>query len=212
MYSIKIDYRERLEEATKLLEHISSLTDSGGVVESSIIKSSYVLLLYNNLEATVSSSIEHLHDCASVCKYDELSEEFKKIYADFHHYNISKKNVKEHLDNTFSGDFKFPSYSDYCRKVTIFSGNIDVKSLNDFNKKYGIARLDLRGKTPENILVIKNKRNKLAHGEESFRKSCRSHTIAELQELGDSLKKLLDKFIELIEGFVNDEKFKASTQ
>ncbi|HDZ9535851.1 TPA: hypothetical protein RUZ93_003502, partial [Vibrio cholerae] len=68
---------------------------------------------------------------------------------------------------------------------------------------------DLRGKTPENILTIKNKRNKLAHGEESFRKSCRSHTIAELQELGDSLKKLLDKFIELIEDFVNNEKFKA---
>ncbi len=209
MYSIKIDYRERLDEADKLLAHINSLTDSGGVIESSIIKSSYVLLLYNNLEATVSSSIAYLHDCASVCKYDELSEEFKTIYANYHHYNISKKNVKEHLDNTFSGDFKFPSYEEYCKKITIFSGNIDVKSLNDFNKSYGIDRLDLRGKTPDNILAIKNKRNKLAHGEESFRKSCRSYTIFELQDLGDSLKRLLDKFIELVDGFVNDERFKV---
>ncbi|HIF9218055.1 TPA: MAE_28990/MAE_18760 family HEPN-like nuclease [Photobacterium damselae] len=198
-----------MEEATKLLEHISSLTKTGGVVESSIIKSGYVLLLYNNLEATISSTIKYLHDCASICKYDELSEEFKEIHAEFYHHNISKKSVKEHLDKTFGGNFKFPSYDAYCKKVTIFSGNIDVKSINDFNKKYGIARLDLRGKTPENILTIKNKRNKLAHGEESFKHSCRSYTIAELQELGDSLKRLLDKFIELIEDFVNEEKFKA---
>ncbi|OHY89360.1 hypothetical protein BI375_23765 [Vibrio rotiferianus] len=209
MLPIKIDYRERLDEADKLLAHISSLTESGGVVESSIIKSSYILLLYNNLEATVSSSIAYLHDNASVCKYGELSEELKEIYADFYHHNISRKNVKSHLDNTSSGEFKFPSYEEFCKKNTIFSGNIDVRALNDFNKKYGVGRLDLRGKTPENILVIKNKRNKLAHGEEPFRKSCRSYTIAELQELGDSLKRLLDKFIELIDTYVSEERFKA---
>ncbi|GEK16182.1 MAE_28990/MAE_18760 family HEPN-like nuclease [Aliivibrio fischeri] len=209
MLLVKSAYSDRLEEASKLLEHITSLSETGGVLESSILKSSYTLLLYNNLEATVSSSISYIHEKASVCKYDDLSDEFKKLYASFYHFDISRKKVKEHLDGTVSGNFRFPDYDEYCKRITIFSGNIDLRSLNDFNEKYGIGRIDLRGRTPDNILTIKNKRNKLAHGEESFRDSCRHYTLSELQELGDSLEKLLSKFIELVEVFVTDGRYKT---
>lgn len=209
MLLVKSAYQDRLDEAQKLLEHISSLSDSGGVLESSILKSSYTLLLYNNLEATVSSSITYIHEKASNYKYDELSEEFKKLYASYYHFDISRRKVKEHLDGTVSGEFKFPNFDDYCKRITIFSGNIDLRSLNEINKNYGIARIDLRGKNPENILAIKNKRNKLAHGEESFKDSCRHYTLSELEELGISLERLLTKFIELVDEFVINQRYIA---
>ncbi|MEZ9823330.1 MAE_28990/MAE_18760 family HEPN-like nuclease [Shewanella sp. 10N.286.45.A1] len=207
MLSVKSAFQDRNDEAKKLLEHIASLSESGGVLESSILKSSYTLLLYNNLEATVSSSITNIHDRASGCKYDELSEEFKKLYASFYHFDISKRKVKDHLDNTVSGEFKFPNFEEYCKRITVFSGNIDLRSLNDISKSYGIGKVDLRGRNPENILTIKNKRNKLAHGEESFRDSCRQYTLSELQELGDSLERMLEKFIELVDIFLRERKY-----
>jgi len=201
---VKSDYQDRLDEAKKLIVHISLTSNTGGVLETSILKSSYTLLLYNNLEATVSSSITHIHDKASEHKYDELSEEFKKLYADYYHFDISKKKVKENLDGTVSGELKFPNFEDYCKRVNVFSGNIDLRSINDINKNYGIGHISLRGNNPANILTIKNKRNKLAHGEESFKNSCRQYSITELTELGDSLEKLLNKFIELVDVFLTD--------
>ncbi|PSU82503.1 hypothetical protein CTM93_12980 [Photobacterium phosphoreum] len=210
MLVIKSSYKDRLDEARKLLDHINTLSDNGGVLESSILKSSYTLLLYNNLEATVSSSITYIHEKASHCKYDELSEEFKILYARFYHFDISKRKVKDHLDGTVSGEFKFPNFEEYCKRITIFSGNIDLRSLNEINKNYGIGKIDLRGKNPENILTIKNKRNKLAHGEESFRDSCRHYTSSELEELGESLEKMLSKFIELVDDFVKEGRYTVS--
>lgn len=207
MLLVKSDYQERLDEGKRLIDHITSLSSSGGVLESAILKSSYTLLLYNNLEATVSSSITYIHDKASEHKYDELSEKFKKLYASYYHFDIAKKKVKENLDGTVSGELKFPNFKDYCKRVTVFSGNIDLKSLNDINENYGIGRIDLRGRSPENILAIKNKRNKLAHGEESFKDSCRQYSISELEELGDSLERLLNKFIELVDQFIVDRRY-----
>ena len=47
MLSVKSAYHDRNAEAKKLLDHIASISESGSVVESSILKSSYTLLLYN---------------------------------------------------------------------------------------------------------------------------------------------------------------------
>jgi len=207
MQLVKLAYQDRLDEAKKLIEHISSLPSNSGVVESAILKSSYTLLLYNILEATVSSSITYIHEKASDHKYDELSEEFKKLYASYYHFDISKKKVKEHLDGTVSGELKFPDFEEYCKRITVFSGNIDLRSLNDINTNYGIGRIDLRGKNSENILTIKNKRNKLAHGEESFRDSCREYSLTELEELGDSLERMLNKFILLVDEFLIERRY-----
>jgi hypothetical protein len=211
MILVKSAFQDRNDEARRLLNHIASLSESGGVVESSILKSSYTLLLYNNLEATVSSSITSIHERASDCTYDNLSEEFKKLYAGFYHFDISRRKVKDQLDGTVSGEFKFPSFEEYCKRITVFSGNIDLRSLNEIGENYGIGKVDLRGKNPENILIIKNKRNKLAHGEESFRDSCRQYTLSELEELGDSLKKMLDKFIDLVDVFLSEERYKVAS-
>ena len=207
MISIKNEYNDRLEEANKLLEHIESIS---GVVETSILKSSYTLLLYNNLEATVSSVISHVHDIASECNYSELSEELRHLYANYYHFDIKKSSVKSNIDLTISGDSTFPVFSEYCKKVTVFSGNIDFRSLNKILTSYGIAKIVIWSQNSDNILTIKNKRNKLAHGEESFKDCCRDHTVSELKELGKSLERLLNKLIENVEKYVSEENYKIS--
>jgi len=201
MLSIRDDFEERIKEADILLKHIEDLSNqTNSVQKSSILKSAYIILLYNIIEATTRLVFERIHDDLSNYSYQQFSEKIQLLFVDYYFKNQSDKKYKSNIDNTFSNALKFPLLEDYTKKVTLFSGNLDARELNKLLKKYGIGALTTRNK--HMLLTIKNKRNKLAHGEDMFKDSCRGYTVKELTAFKSAVYNTMKQLINLGDTFL----------
>lgn len=209
VFSVRADFEEKIEEADILLKHVEDLiSQNNSVQKSSILKSAYIVLLYNIIESTTRLVFERIHDDLSYCGYQQLSEKIQLLFVDYHFKKQSDKTYKLNIDNTFSNTLKFPVLEDYTKKVTLFSGNLDAKRLNELLKKYGIGPLTSRNK--HMLLTVKNKRNKLAHGEDMFKDSCRGYTVKELATLKDAVYSTMKQLIDLGDTFLTSKTYLAS--
>lgn len=201
MITIRNESALRHEEANILFELINHIIkEPSSVNKSSILKSSLILLLYNNIESTLFSVFEKIHEDLSNHTYICLSDCIKNIYVDYYFKKHGEKMYKEHLEGTINSSILMPPFNKYINKISLFNGNIDARKINDLFKKYGIN--PLKSKSNDNLLIIKNKRNKIAHGEESFKEACRLFTIKEIEILKDAtfiaVNELIDNSFEYL--------------
>ena len=179
LFSINADFKEKCDEAEILIKHIGSLSkEKGNINKVSILKSAFILLLYNMLESTTVLVLERVHERVSSHQYNELSDKLKKIFIEFYLLNENSKKQQGKLDLIIANNLTFPLFTDYSKKVNLFSGNLDARELSAVIDKYGIGKITSDNKAK--LLIIKNKRNKIAHGEEMFKESCRNLTTREL--------------------------------
>lgn len=201
MITVRNELSIRKEEAEVLFELINNLiAEPISINKSSILKSSLVLLLYNIVESTLFASFERIHEEFSNYTYNHLSNNIKNLYVDYYFKKHGDKMYKEHLDATLSCSIKMPCYSDYTNKINLFGGNIDARKINDLFKIYGIACI--KSKHKDQLLIIKNKRNKIAHGEESFKEACRLFTLKEMETLKNSTFITMDELIDNFENYL----------
>lgn len=179
MISVQTELEEKITESSILLNHLQEVENKSGTIQTSaILKSSFVVLLYNIIESTTRVIFEVVHDNLSQYTYNQLSEKSKTLFLNFYFNNHPNKTYKKHIDEILSNKLTFPILDEYTKKISLFSGNLDARFLNDLLKKYGINPLTCNNR--KDLLRIKNKRNKLAHGEESFINSCRGFLVRDL--------------------------------
>lgn len=200
MKQILNDKNSRANSCTILLNHIKELEEKAGkILESSIIKSSLLIMLYNNIEATVYAAFEKIHATANAIEYEDLSISTKKICTNYHFNN--PKYAFENIEKILSKSLSLPLLEEYGKRINLFSGNLDEKKINAIAKVYGIPITKPSG--TKNMLVVKQKRNKLAHGEESFLASCRGYTSKDLSQIKESCEDFLSRFIINVELYLN---------
>lgn len=209
MISIKSELANKKSEAEQMLLMIDEVANlSSGVVKSSILKSAYILLLYNMIESTTSIIFERVHEKISTESYDSLVPKLQDLWVDFFFINHHQKNYKSHLDKTIGKTLLLPELAEFSTRVKLFSGNLDGQRLDELLKKYAIGKLTTsdRGK----LLIIKNKRNKIAHGEEMFKESCRNMTKSDLVSLKKATFSALDSIAHQTEIYLTDKKYLRS--
>ncbi|MEY4927387.1 MAG: hypothetical protein RI894_1823 [Bacteroidota bacterium] len=132
-----------------------------------------------------------------------------------------KPNPKEQ-NPTLNADLS--GYNAYIELVgKDISGNLDAREIRKLFPKYGINIEDValivedaddtRDETrldTKHILKVKNYRNKLAHGEESYTKIGAREGFFEINKIRKHVFKYLDEIVDSIENFLNDEKYKKS--
>lgn len=206
MISVQAELSEKKEEANLLLVltyEVSALEN--GVIKAAILKSTFVLLLYNMIESTMSMIFERIHEKLSTEHYQDLAPELQKVWVDFFFVKNSPSLFHKHLDKTISKNLSFPSLRDFTTRIKLFSGNLDAQKLHGLLKQYGIGVLQTQGK--EKLLFVKNKRNKIAHGEERFKDSCRDLTNSDLSEIQDAVFKALDSIIAQADFYLQEKKY-----
>lgn len=206
MISVKSELSEKKEEANLLLvltEEVGALDN--GVVKAAILKSTFVLLLYNMVESTMSKIFERIHEKLAVEHYQDLAPELQKVWVDFFFVKNSPSLFHRHLDKTISKNLSFPTLSDFTARIKLFSGNLDAQKLHGLLRQYGIGILQTQGK--ERLLFVKNKRNKIAHGEERFKDSCRDLTGSDLSEIRDAVFSALDSIINQADIYLQEKKY-----
>jgi hypothetical protein len=206
MIGVKSDLNEKKIEANILSELISEISkQKKSVQKASILKSAYILLLYNIIESTTTNILERIHEAASTEKYINLSSQLRVLWVDYYFNKHPEKNRQLNLENTISGAATFPTLREFSKFISLFSGNLDGRKLNDLLIKYGIGTLNTPDK--ELLLTIKNKRNKIAHGEEMFKEACRHFTVAELVSLQTACFNALDSFVDQADSYIAQRLF-----
>lgn len=180
-------YQERIIEAKLYLEFIKKI-ESGHtqLIDSEsdtftisrelkhTIYASIYLILYNIIESTSVAIIDAIHEDIKLNDIEEsylIEKLYERLLRQLGKY-LNEGKIKEVLD------LKMPkNKSMYIQllnlahdKSTIFSGNIDLLKIKKIAEDYGFSTEPIRGEpyNPEDILVIKHLRNKLAHGGYSF--------------------------------------------
>ncbi|WP_429055576.1 MAE_28990/MAE_18760 family HEPN-like nuclease [Aeromonas jandaei] len=209
MRGVIADLEDRNNSILCLLEHVQNLSENKGKVDIIVIlKSSVFIAIYNNTEATLYACFEKIHSVLSQKKYIELPNNLKTIMLK---YSFGKKSSLSMSDRALVDkeekkliltEAKFPELSDYIRRQSLFSGNIDVRKINDLCKSYGILKQTPSIRDSHNMLWVKNKRNKIAHGEQSMLDGGKGIKNNELKNAYNSTDIILRTFISSCDDFI----------
>lgn len=212
MLTVRTDFAEKEAEVQSFLSFIEDAQgERGSIQKTAILKASFMIVLYNVVEATMTSVLTRLHEEFTTRAYDELSSTIKFLYVRYYFYSRSEQNCAENLTNVLGGNAPFPSFTEYSNRVTLFSGNVDAKKISEILKLYGMKKLRATLKNRNKLLIVKNKRNKLAHGEDSFRESCRGLTLNEIREITEAVILILKEFLDLAQAYLDGEAYLKQT-
>lgn len=219
MQSIISDLKDREYSIDRLLAHVYELSETRGKIDVIVvIKSSVFIALYNNIEATIYSVFERLHNKISHLTYDELIPPLQKkmiLYSfgktagahmqDPHKVASEAEKLKREMA-------KFPELSEYLRRQTIFSGNIDARKLNEIGSSYGMPPTSFHAENANRMLWVKNKRNKIAHGEQSMSDGGKGIKNSDLDDTCKSVSAILRSFIASAEIYLKSDSFRQNNE
>ncbi|MDR0573981.1 MAG: hypothetical protein LBG96_08145 [Tannerella sp.] len=219
MNNTKIEYQKRLSEVEIYFDTLT-LLDKGSCkivcvdiignqinkdVDadlSTILKANGFLLLYNLVEATMRNSIKAIFNSVhSKClTFKHFTDNIRKIWIKQEIKNIQQDDIlslsKKILEN------ELLVFQAECVNI---SGNIDAQKIRDIAKQFGFQE----SKNGRDLVTIKDKRNKLAHGEFTFSEIGKECAISDLIRYKDSTKNYLDDVLDKIENYIKDEGFKV---
>jgi hypothetical protein len=166
-----------------------------------ILKSNFLLMLYNLIESCIRSGFEDIYSAVkeSGKPYAEISEELRDIWSN---YEISKahrdtakhqtyaRRVKEILEQVISEN---PIV--ITREALDISGNLDARQIRKLLCTHKISFSESEPKEKNKILMVKTTRNKLAHGDEAFGDAARDLTVEELEDIKDEVFTFLNEVL-----------------
>jgi len=174
-----------------------------------ILISNTFLILYNLIESTVRNSIIEIYTKIEddEITFEKLSKNLQKIWIKQTTDKLKEKNFK---DETIR-DYILSLANEILKKETIklakdkmdFTGNLDACKIRELADKIGFEKA-VNGR---NLLAIKNKRNRLAHGEQTFYDAGKDYSVRQLNELKNETFAYLSEIITNIENFIVDKKY-----
>lgn len=210
MSDIKLKLSVRKSEANEMLELISYVQNSGienSITKAAMLRSAFVLLLYNMVESTAFLVFERIHERVALENYGALGNEMRKIWVDYFFSNHNPSAHHTHMEGTLTQTIKLPLLENFSKKIKLFSGNLDGLKINELLKKYGVQLITDPGR--EKLCIVKNRRNSLAHGEDMFKDACRDLSDSDLVGLRDSTFSALDNLIGNVENFLSRKSYLA---
>ncbi|MBP0001492.1 MAG: hypothetical protein J7641_21295 [Cyanobacteria bacterium SID2] len=169
------------------------------------LKASGFLLLYNLAEATMRNAIEAIFDeiQGKGISYDRIRPELKKIVLQ----NIKKKEIKRILPQITNISIDIINVG--LKKDNIFSGNIDGRLIKITAQEYGFSCQTNSQKTGNGIdlKTVKEKRNALAHGFQSFAEIGREKSAQELYDIQKKVVKYLKEILENINIYISNKEY-----
>ena len=171
------------------------------------------VILYNAIESTVSNCIQLVFDSINDDKlrYFDLATEIRRLWISnkcndkienrSKIKNIAYEIIEEMIDSPIDID-----------KMPNTSGNLDLRKVIELSKTIGV-NLDYipdSAQVGKVLLSIKEKRNKLAHGNVSFSGIGSLVTISELVVAKDTVLTFLKYVIEKYQDYVKNKNYKLS--
>ena len=215
------DFKERSEEASKyfiflqnleqgkikLVEEIpgnNKAQERDKVLENTLKASAY-LLLYNLIESTMKNAIEAIFDELQNqgVSFDDIRPELKKIIL----VNLKRRNPDKILDEI--QDISLDIVQIGFNREELFAGNIDSKLIRETAKKYGFYSPtdDKKITNGEDLYLVKNNRNDLAHGSKSFTEVGKEKGADELIKIKNQVVEYLEGILKKVETYIDKQEY-----
>lgn len=146
------------------------------------------------------------NDLEELLKYNK-KQKLKRTESDFIAYKtaINKhtkiKSIKRNFDKLqkFDSNVKYiPTFTEYIDKFKFFSGNLDENKIREISeKKFGVI---FSGTSSDSLLtLVREKRNKLAHGETKYSMECNNMTDTEIRKIQKAVFNYMKRVMQAFE-------------
>ncbi|MDQ7083767.1 MAG: MAE_28990/MAE_18760 family HEPN-like nuclease [Sulfurovum sp.] len=223
MEFVVLEFEEKVEEINEYFSFIKRTThlrlnSSDETIQVSetvhqILKSNLFLLLYNLVESSFKNALENI--CISITNDDELKYQkvipkIKEIWINKEYKKFGEKCIlpRDTEKSTFLIN-KIDTIAQEIIKLNFtntLSGNVTPPIIKESINEYGLETHDVRN--PSSLFIIKNKRNNLAHGNETFSQCGRAYSIVTLEEIKNESINYMRFILEHIKDFIDEKKYK----
>lgn len=211
MISVWTDYDNRVKEIDLYFEFLNNY-DSDSDELFKILKANGFLLIYNLIESTVRNALEEIHSSLNddVISYSEAIDEIKSIWIDYKFKkfkNLNSKSIALEINQIGQGIIDI-NYSNYIKKVRSgdISGNLDKRKIEALAQKYKF-KINTRINGTD-LYKVKNNRNRLAHGEISFKDLGKTYDINELNKIKRICELYLKEMLLKIDKYIKEKGYK----
>lgn len=182
------------------------------------LKANFFLLLYNLMEAVTKNTIQGIYDHlrGQNARYDDCCVCLKKVVF---------KNIKREMTVLSIVESKAPHNLIFDRQQDIadhimaeaflvknlLSGSVDAKALRELAEDFGLHPVKgSRDKNPERLVTVKSRRNKLAHGEQTFNEVGKDYSILELKDTKESVLNYMQQFVLNVDDYLSKRQYLAN--
>lgn len=206
MNEVYNEFNERKDEIDIYFEWIESQEDANQELFK-ILKSNFILMLYNLVESTISNAIETIHSTIynESVEFDNLKSGLKIILIKQLKKNIEAKKFTEN-STKLSKDIIRNCFD----KKKVSNGNIDQKIIKEIGNEYGFSTSVnfQNSKNGRCLEVIKRRRNDLAHGTFSFKNVGKEYTIQEIGKMKSETINYLNEILTNIKSYLEEKLYK----
>jgi len=184
-----------------------------------IMKSNFLVMLYNLIEACVKKGFEEIYEVleSENISYVHASYALRDIWSNYEISNAEKSNAK---DETYGKRVKSILEHVISNAPIVLSkkviekmagGTLDARSIKDLLEKHEIFLKETNPGKKERILIVKDKRNSLAHGDESFDEAARKLTLVDLENIKTEVLIFIEDAIKGMERYYNNKLYRLSS-
>lgn len=176
-----------------------------------ILKSNYILMLYNLVESCTISGIMEIYEQLKNdnCTYQDVIDEIKdiwvnsqvsKIYGPTTTQSAYEKRVKMIIENITQN-----SVIELDKDSFKLAGNLDAKRIKSLCDKHRIRYVAEDNKSA--LRMVKEKRNSLAHGDVSFSECARDLTLSDLADIKIAVVDFMRGILDGMERYYNNKEY-----
>ncbi len=208
------EYFSFIERTTHLRLNINEDMIQVSQTVHNILKSNLFLLLYNLVESSFKKSLESI--CIQITSdrisYITVIPEIRKIWINKQYKNFESACViprdmqkSEFLMNKIDDIAQDTINIEFDNEL---SGNVTTKQIRELTIQYGLQSDEILDREANSLFIIKNKRNDLAHGNESFSECGRNYTLEILEEIKNESVEYMRFILSNIKIFIENKQYK----
>ncbi|MGM8141477.1 MAE_28990/MAE_18760 family HEPN-like nuclease [Enterococcus italicus] len=176
-----------------------------------ILKSNSFIMIYNLVESTIKNTVDYMYNEINRqnISYLNAKDEIKKIWFNYHFKdNISSIDKLKKVSQTLVDEIIAESdiYLDF--EQFKLSGNADwrviKKSLTDHGMSFSSEKTNPHAGS---MRTVKDKRNNLAHGSESFIDSAKDFSENDIKKIATDTFLLLEYVMDEVDKYVEKKKY-----
>lgn len=211
MIEIKALFEERKTDILHTLQLLEEIEKKSTIIKAgSSLKSSIFIMLYNLIEGVVTQSFVKIFEKISfVSDFSLLNNDIKLLYLKPHPTKIRTSSDILKFTNELSILHK-QSFDKYSKESDLFSGNLDARKIRELLVSSLGVKYEYHCVNEERLLMIKNFRNQLAHGERSYSELGRDYLKSDIEKYSNATFDYLDGFIKIIEKYISEEGYLLS--
>lgn len=176
-----------------------------------ILKSNFLLMLYNIVEATITTGMLEIYEQLrnEKCIYSSLISEMQNIWRNYKVKEIyhSSSQLKSYINRVEGvvNDIINETPIIFNKNMLDINGNLNAKRIKEICDRHRI-----RYKVVDDEMTLERvriKRNALAHGDESFSDCARDITISDLEKLKDTVFKFLTDITDGMKKYYDEKQY-----